>query len=281
MLPITLSLIAAAAAEKTAETSYAIYLWCVGGVVAAGGVTYVAAPTVKEYLFRDAISAPDNALEEGLAVISPENAITHQDELRENAGLLCHQLIQTNEVIASRRLAQQGIVDEGIQTLIQSANHCLETTAQLKDTVKRLQDDLTTAERRSDAQQSEMHRILGTLSIVVNELNQSQAHLAALEQQLKDPVHQLTLSSAQLTAQLLDASQSIQRLQSLHQDVHGIMHEVDTIQLQQQIQQLSLTNASLTTSLRLAMQHRHPQEEFAMPCSPDAIAVGYRSPFFR
>ena len=276
MLPVGLAF----AAAKTAETSYAIYLWYAGGTVVAGGTAYVGVQTAKDYFYPNPVPTPENAPPEGMAVVIPETVPVHQEELRENAGLVHLNIVEANEIIAARRIAQQGAIEDGIQSFIQSANHCLGATTQLNDVVQRLQNEWTDIHLGTEITQSETNHIFHALTAILDELHQSQTRLAAQERQFQQPIHALTLNSAQLTAQLIQANQEIQRLQSLHQRAYGIMHDIKITRLENQVHQLSMANASLSASLRLAMQHRKPRGEPTLAHCPDSVTVEHRQPFF-
>jgi len=275
MLPVGLAF----AAAKTAEASYATYLLYASGTAVVGGTTYAAGRTVRNYFYPNPVPTPENAPPEDMAIVIPEAVPVHQEELRENAGLVHLNIVEANEIIAARRLAQQGAIEDGIQSFIQSANHYLGATTQLNDIVQRLQHEITDATLGTEIRQSETNQILHALTTTLDELNQSQTRLAAQERQFQQPMHQLTLNSAQLTAQLIHANQEIQRLQSLHQRAHGIIHDIEIARLKNQVHQLSMTNANLSASLRLAMQHHKPQGEPSLADAPDSVAVGHGLPF--
>ena len=276
MLPMALAI----AAEKTAQASYAIYLYCAGGSVVVGGTAYVAAPTAWDYFYPKSVPNSENTPED-MIVSMPDEEDFHQEELRENAGLVHLNIIETNEIIASRRLAQQRALDDGIQSFQQSADQCVDATTQLNDIVQRLQQVSMNTALDTETKQSETTQLIHALTTTVDALNQSQERLVAQEKQLQQPIQNLTLNSKQLTTQLIQSNQEIKRLQSLHQLAHDAMHDKETDDLRNQINQLSMKNSELNACLLIAMQYHQPQEEPTLKHSSDSVNVGHNLPFLR
>lgn len=276
MLPMALAI----AAAKTAEASYAIYLYCAGGAVVVGGAAYVSAPTAWGYFYPKPVPNPENTPED-MVVSMPDEESCHQEELREKAGLIHLNIIESNEIIASRRLAQQRALDNGIQSFQQSANQCVDATTQLHDIVQRLQQISMNATLDTETKQNETTQLIHALTTTIDALSQSQARLAAQEKQLQQPIQNLTLNSAQLSTQLIQSNQEIQRLQSLHQRAHDLMRDQETTDLRHQVNQLSKENAELSACLLMAMQHHQLQKELTLTNSPDSVAFGHNLSFLR
>lgn len=268
---------ALAAAEKTAEASYAIYLYCAGGVLAGGaavgGGVWFFAP-------KNQTQPPENAPED-IVVAIPEEVPDHQEELRENAGLVHLNIMQANEVIEARRLAQQGDIEEGIHSFRQSANQHIEATIQLNDIVQHFERIRNNAELDAETRQCETDQLLHALASPLDALNQSSARLAAQERKLQRRIDHLTHAIAQSSEQLNEANQEIQQLRALHHHAHDAMRDKETADLKSQNHKLSMKNTELSACLLMAMQHHKPQEKPMMAYSPDSVATGHELSYFR
>lgn len=275
MLPMAFAF---AAAEKTAQASYAIYLYCAGAAMVAGGGGYA----TWSYSSQPPADSSD-ADHATIIAVTPEEALTHQQELRECADAVHQNIVENNQTVDTRRIAQQNTIADSLRRFTQTTNQSHEATTELHAIVQRLHDVANHTELDAVSMKIETNRLLSELATTLSKLHSAQVRLVEQAEQFEHPINRLSISNNELTAQLTQANQEIRLLRALNQNAHDTIRDEEVAALKTQIIQLSTTNTALTASLGLMMQHNKPPAPIALAYSPESVVLGGNDPstFFK
>ena len=208
MLPMAFAL----AAEKTAEASYAIYLWCAGGGVVlfgGGGLWYC--------------SGKSSGRSENDIAVDIELGIQQQQPLEFAADTLLNVDEQTQTVLI-QQAEHLEVLGDSIHQLNGTLLHAADSTAQIGRLIQPLHETAMNAETTVQTMALELKRSEEERASITHELGKTQSALNETERQLHHSVNHLTTSQAQLTATSNAVSRQLQNLSSQCQATHNAWH---------------------------------------------------------
>ena len=243
---------------------------------------YAAARDTHHYLWPRSEQQPTQAGADAIVVI-PVEVPTHQEELREGAGLVHLNMVENNETIDTRRLAQQSTMEEGIAGVIHTTSQSHEATTQLNEIIPALQAIANNTALDVETMRSEIGLLLDGMTRVLGILNQAQERLAEQGKQFQQDIHRLKISGEQSIIELAQANREIERLRPLHQNAYRFCRDEEIIRLKNTISQLSVKNSALNAAIDHVLQCQSPhQAQPTLTQSPDSVVYGqHMNDFFQ
>jgi len=253
----------------------AIKVTCeVGAAGCAAYGAYAAARDTHNYFWPRRERQPTQAGADA-AVVIPVEVPTHQEELREGAGLVHLNMLENNETIDTRRLAQQITMEEGIEGVILTTSQSREATTQLNEIIPALQAIANNTALDVETMRIEINRLLNGMALSLSTINQLQARLREQGNQFQQDIHHLKISGEQSTVEMAQANREIERLRPLHQNASGLCRDQEIIGLKNTIRQLSVRNTELNAAIGRVLQcNSHHQAQPTLAQSPDSVASG-------
>lgn len=201
MIPMALAF---AAAEKTAEASYAIYLWCAGGAAVVGGGGYW-------YYSEKSSARSENDIE-----VDVELGLQQQQPLEFAADTLLNVDEQTQTVLI-QQAEHLEVLSDSIHQFNETLLHADDSTAQIKQLIQPLHETAMYAEETVQTLALKLKHSEEERASVIHELQKIQSALQEKELQLLDAMGQLTTSQEQLTVTAITTSRQLKHLSGQHQ----------------------------------------------------------------